>query len=80
MGNVLFSSSSALPAISVGCTIFGEIFVYVTIFFNPTVEVVTFRLCGWCMLGVFLLPAVTRLGHECQDLLCPCDGMHVCTD
>ena len=32
------------------------------------------------MLGVFLLPAFTRLGHECQDLLSPCDGMHVCTD
>ena len=27
-----------------------------------------FRLRGWCMLGVFLLPAFTRLGHECQDL------------
>ena len=24
------------------------------------------------MLGVFLLPAFTRLGHECQDLLSPC--------
>ena len=32
------------------------------------------------MLSVFLLPAFTRLGHECQDLLSPCDGMHVCTD
>ena len=55
---------------SLGFTIFGEIFVYVTIF-NPTVEVVTFRLCGWCMLGVFLFLAFTRLGvrHECQDLL-----------
>ena len=30
------------------------------------------------MLGVFLLPAFTRLGLECQDLLSPCDGMHVC--
>ena len=29
---------------------------------------------------VFLVPAFTRLGHECQDLLSPCDGMHVCTD
>ena len=28
----------------------------------------------------FCLPAFTRLGHECQDLLSPCDGMHVCTD
>ena len=36
-------------------------------------------LCGWCMLGVFLLPAFTRLRHECPDLLSPCKGMHVCT-
>ena len=32
------------------------------------------------MLGVFLLAAFTRLGHECQDLLSLSDGMHVCTD
>ena len=32
------------------------------------------------MLGVFLLPPFTHLGHECQDLLSLCDGMHVCTD
>ena len=49
-------------------------------FFNPTIKVVTFRLRGWCMLGVFLLPAFTCLGHERQDLLSPCDEMHVCTD
>ena len=49
-------------------------------FFNPTTEVVTFHLRGWCMLGVFLLPAFTSLGHKCQDLSGPCDGMHVCTD
>ena len=35
------------------------------LFFNPTIKVVKFRLRGWCMLGVFLLPAFTRLGHEC---------------
>ena len=29
---------------------------------------------------MFLLPAFIRIGHECQDLLSPCDGMHVCTD
>ena len=52
---------------------------YVTIF-NPTFEVVTFRLRGWCMLGVFLLPAFTRLGYEYQGLLSPFDGMHVSTD
>ena len=48
--------------------------------FNPTIEVVTFCLSGWCMLGVFLLLAFTRLGHEHQDLLSPCNGMHVYTD
>ena len=51
----------------------GEIFAYVTVF-NPTIEVDTFRLCGWCMLGVFFLQAFTCLGHECQDLLSLCDG------
>ena len=34
------------PAISLGFTILGEIFAYVTVF-NPTIEVVTFRLRGW---------------------------------
>ena len=43
-------------------------------------QVVTFHLHGWYMLGVFLLLAFTHLGHECQDLLSLCDGMHVCTD
>ena len=33
-------------------------------FFNPTIEVVTFCLHEWCMLGVFLLPALTCLGHK----------------
>ena len=61
------------PAVSLGLIILVEIFAYVT------VEVVTLRLCGWCMLGVFLLLAFIRLGHECQDLLRPCDRMHVCT-
>ena len=53
---------------------------FVCLFCNPIVEVVTFRLRGWCMLGVFSLPAFTHLGYECQDLLNPCDGMHACTD
>ena len=65
--------------ISLGFTIFREIFVYVTVF-NPIIEVVIFHLCGRCMLGVFLLPAFTRLGHDCQDLFSPCEGMHVCKD
>ena len=46
------------PVISLGFTIFGEIFAYVTLFFNPN----TFRLHGWCMLGVFMLSAFTHLG------------------
>ena len=69
------------PARSLGSTIFGEIFPYVfgfrcccccffVVFFgSPVIEIVTFRLRGWCMLGVFLLPAFIRLGHERQDLL-----------
>ena len=52
-------------------------FSFVCLFFNPSVEVV-FR--GWCVLGVFLLPAFARLGHECQDLLSPSDGMHARQD
>ena len=55
-------------------------FIFLNIFFNLTIDLITFRLRGWCLLGVFLLPAFTRLGHECQDLLSPCYGMHVCTD
>ena len=68
------------PAVSLGFTILGEIFAYMTVFFNPAIVVVTFRLRGWCMLCVFLFLAVTCQGHECQDLLSPCDGMRVCTD
>ena len=69
-----------------GSPLLGEIFAHVTVFcfllffFYPTIKVVTFRLRGWCVLGVFFLPAFTRLGHERQDLLSPCDEMHVCTD
>ena len=66
-----------------GSPLLGEIFAYVTVFlffFYPTIKVVTFRRHGWCMLGVFLLPAFTLLGHERQDLLSLCDEMHVCTD
>ena len=68
------------PVISLGFTTFGWVFCVCDRFFNPTIKVVTFRLRGWCVLSVFLLPAFTRLGHECQDLLSPCDEMHACTD
>ena len=57
-----------------------ERFAYVTVFYNSTIEVVTFCLRGCCMLGVFLLPAFIRLGRVCQDLLSPSDGMYTCTD
>ena len=74
-------SSSAFPSYISGVHHLDESFVYVTnfVYFNPTIEVVTFRLRGWCMLGVFLLPAFTHLGHQYQDLLSLYDGMHVCT-
>ena len=68
------------PAISLGFTTFWVRFLRMWPFFNPTTKVVTFCLRGWCVLGVFLLPAFTRLGHERQDLLSPCDEMHVCTN
>ena len=48
-------------------------------FFQLAREVVTFRLCGRCMLGVISLPSFTCLGGECWDFLNPCDGMHVYT-
>ena len=40
------------PAIALGFTILDEIFLY-EIVFNSTIEVTTFRLHGWYMLGVF---------------------------
>ena len=58
----------------------GEIFAYVTIFFNPSIEIVTFCFRGWSTLSVYLLPAFTHLGHECQYLLGLCDALHVRTD
>ena len=81
------------PARSLGFTILDEIFANVTVVvvggggfflfffpFNPTIQVVTFRLRGWCMVGVFLLPAFTHQGHERHDLLSLCDGIYVCAD
>ena len=76
LGNQQTNNSSCSQATSLGFTILGEMLAYVTVF-NPTIEVVTFCLCGWCMLGVFLLLAFTHLEYECQYLLSPCDEMHV---
>ena len=56
-----------------GWCILDEISACVTLS-NPTIEVVTFHLHGWCM------PPFIHTGHECQDLLSPCNEMHVCTD
>ena len=78
------TSSSVFPVSGVHhfCCCFVVFFcAYVSVFFfNPTIEEVKFCLCELCMLGVFLLLAFTRLGHECQNLLSLCNGMHVCTD
>ena len=52
------SSSSVFPTYTSGVHQFGWDFcVCDPFFFYPTIEVDTFRLHGWCMLGVFLLPA-----------------------
>ena len=52
------SSSSSffyVPQLYLWCSpLSGEIFAYVTSF-NPTIEVITFRLRGWCMLGVLFV-------------------------
>ena len=63
---------SVFPAISLCSQIYlcvpsyisGVRFLRIWLFFNPTS-----CLREWCMLGVFLLLAFTRLGHECRDLL-----------
>ena len=55
-------------------------FVCETFVQDLAIEVVTFCLHGWWVLGVLLLLEITLPGHECQDLLSPCDGMHMCTD
>ena len=52
--------------------------VYVTVF-NPTREV-TFRLCGWCTLGVFFVARIHPSRTYMSGSFSPCDGMHVCTD
>ena len=88
------SSSSMFPATSLGFTIllllcsqsylsgspFWVRFLHKWPFSNLTTKVLRIHLRGWCMLGVFLLLALTCLGYEFQDLLSPCNGMHVCTD
>ena len=48
-------------------------------FLNPTTEGVTFRLRERCVLGMFLLPAFTRLGHKCQDYAWTYVPKHTCS-
>ena len=73
------SSSSALPAISLGLTILAEIFAYVTgffvcvcvcvcfcfLFFNPTIEVVTLHLHG-LIVSTFQI----HLSHKVTEDVC----------
>ena len=64
----------SLPQLYLWGSPFWVSFLRIWPFSNPTIEVVTCHLHGWCMLGVFLLLAFTRLGHERQDLWSLCDG------
>ena len=73
-------SSSAFPKLHLWGSPFWVRVLRMWPFLNPAKEVVAFRLHGWWILGVFLLPSFIRQGNECQDLLSLCDGMHVCTD
>ena len=57
------SSSSAFPSYISWVHHFWVRFLRMWPFFNPTMKVIPFRLRGWCVLGVFLLSAFTRLGH-----------------
>ena len=59
------SSSFAFPSCISGVHHFGWDFCVCNCFFNPTIEIVTFHIRGWCMLGVVLLLPFTHLGHEC---------------
>ena len=54
-------------------------FVCLFSFFNPTIEVITFRLPGWCMLDVLLLPAFNHQGHECEVRATECTCAHILT-
>ena len=75
------SSSYAFPAVSLGFTIFGEIFAYVTASkSNHRGSCIPSSLVAGACWVCFLLPVFTHQGHECQDLSSLCDGMHVSTD
>ena len=74
------TSSSMFQPISLGFTTLGETFAFVTIFLKSNHRG-SHILSSWMVhAGVSLLPAFTRIGHECQDLLSLCNAMHVCTN
>ena len=57
----------------------GEVFVYVTFSFKSNHR--GSHIPGlWMVHAGCVFVAFTHLGHECQDLWSPCDGMHVSTD
>ena len=59
-------SSSVFPAIALGFINLSEIFAYVTVWFflNPTIEVVTFRLRGWCVFVAGIHPSRTSVSES----------------
>ena len=63
------SSSAVFAAKSLVFTMFGKIFACLTLLYNPVMEMIDFRLNGWCVLSVFLLLASTCLRHERQNLI-----------
>ena len=73
-----YYSYSVFPVTSLEFTILGEIFAYVSIFQSS--QRGSHIPSSWKVHTGFLLLAFAHLGHEYQDLLSPCDEMHVCTD
>ena len=63
-----------------GSPLLGEIFAYVTVFLIQPLRLSHSVFVDGACWVCFLLPAFTHLGHERQDLLSPCNEMHVCTD
>ena len=58
-GGIFFLFFSAFPARSLGFTILGvRFFAYVAAFLKSNHEVVTFRLCGWCMPGCVFVTGI----------------------
>ena len=52
------------------------------LFFVAVVDVVLWFLfvCLFACIFVFQVPTFTRRGHECRDLLSPCNGMYASTN